>query len=374
LAVVTLSWRWVDLEDVPRRVEPGTTIALRGELRGGYRDPVIAVSPPNGSVERIPGGGGPQFEVAVPTDQSGVYRLEVLAQGPRGSTVIANFPLYVGTEVPSSVNLRRDEELETDDPAEVVAMLTRLVNRSRQEAGLPPVQVEPTLAAVAEAHSTDMVENDFVGHTSPSSGSARDRVTQAGIQTGLVLENIGRGYGPVEIHRGLLESPGHRANIMNPDVTHVGVGVVAEEEGDRTAFMATELFILMTREIDTEAAPEVILDAINRVRRARSAVPLDSEENLARAAQEAAERFVRDPSLTQQEVVDDASGSLRRFGIAWSRVGGLLAVVTRLDEAADFEPSFDPDIRYAGIGVAQGTRPDTPANAITVVILLAWPR
>jgi uncharacterized protein YkwD len=219
-----------------------------------------------------------------------------------------------------------------------------------------------------------MVDSGFVGHTSPTTGDAPARVHGAGYRSGLVLENIGRGYSPGEIHRGLLASPGHRANIMNPDVTHVGVGVVAEPEGQRTAYVATEVFIRMARQIDTSTAPGELLEAINRARRARRVSPLEGDDNLAEAAQNAAEEYMRDADLTQQDVVDDASGSLRRFGLAWSRVGGVMAVVTTVDEAAQLEPAFEAEARFVGIGVAQGTRPDHPPNSIAVVILLAWPR
>jgi hypothetical protein len=189
-----------------------------------------------------------------------------------------------------------------------------------------------------------------------------------------MLENIGRGYGAEEIHRGLMESPGHRANVLNPDVTHVGIGVVAEEENGRNAFVATEVFIRMNSEVDISAAPDALLAAINDARRRRGAPPLEVDPNLKNAAQQGAEHFFEDGSLTQQDVVDDASASLRRFAIAFSRVGGLMAVVDRVDEAGRLEPTFDPDIRFIGIGVAQGTRRDVPPNSIAVVMMLAWPR
>ncbi|MCZ7677295.1 MAG: CAP domain-containing protein [Sandaracinaceae bacterium] len=125
-----------------------------------------------------------------------------------------------------------------------------LVNATRREAGLPPLREHEGLREVALAHSRDMAENDFIGHTSPRSGTAADRVRAASLSSGLVLENIGRGYGAAEIHRGLMESPGHRANLVNPDVSHVGIGVVAQPEGARSAFIVTEVFIRMSERVD----------------------------------------------------------------------------------------------------------------------------
>ena len=109
-------------------------------------------------------------------------------------------------------------------------------------------------------------------------------------------------------------------------------------------------------------------------RRARGAPDVSLEDPLSEAAQSAAEEFFADPSLSQQDTVDDASASLRRFAIAYSRIGGVMAVVADVSEAGALEPVLDAGIRFVGIGVAQGTRPDTGANAIAVVIVMAWPR
>ncbi|HJL16476.1 MAG TPA: CAP domain-containing protein [Sandaracinaceae bacterium LLY-WYZ-13_1] len=374
VAVVMLSWRWTRLEAVPRRVEAGAPLALRGALLGDHRNPAVVVAQPDGEVRRLPAGSGPDFDVRVPTDEAGVYQVEVVGRGAHGDTVIANFPVYVGREIPEVVRLEAEEDAGGRDVESVRRELLELLNETRRRAGLGELQPHEGLRDVALGHSRDMAENDFIGHTSPRTGTAADRVREAQLPTGLVLENIGRGYGAQEIHRGLMESPGHRANLVNPDVTHVGIGVVAQPEGARSAFIVTEVFTRMAERQDLTGAPERIVALINRARNARGAAPLSLEEHLSEAAQEAAERFFEDPSLSQQDTVDDASAALRRFGIAYRRLGGVMAVVTDVEEAGALEPTFDPDVRHVGIGVAQGSRPDTGPNAIAVVIVLAWPR
>lgn len=375
LAVVTLSHRPLDLERVPRHAERGESLSVRGRLHEGFAGPTFAITAPDGAVDRVPVGAGPDFEHSVSLDAQGIYRVELLAEGPRGDAVLANFPIYVGVPIPRSVRLTSDDGLgEHTDPDAVAAALLEEVQRTRREAGLPELLSDPAVERIARAHSVDMVQNDFIGHRSPTTGTAPDRVTRAGLRTGLVLENIGRGYGAAEIHRGLLDSPGHRANLINPDVTSIGIGVVAEPEGERMAFVATELFIRSAHTIDVATAPQALLAALNRARRARHALPLREDENLTASAQEAADEYFTHPGSTQQDVVDDASGRMRRFAIAFSRVGGLMVVVQGLDEAATLEPALQGDVRYVGIGVSQGNRPDHPPNSIGVVILLGWPR
>jgi uncharacterized protein YkwD len=375
LAVVALSTRPLTLSAVPRRVEVGGAVTLRGRLDEGLSAPTLALTAPDGDVRRLPAGQGPAFDIRVPFDRAGTWRLELLARGDRGDTVVANFPVFVGVPVPDSVTLASAEPAgPVADVRDVEAELLRLLNEVRRAQSRAPLVSHPDLASVARAHSRDMVEHHFVGHTSPTTGTASDRLSRAGVRSGLVLENIGRGYSAAEIHRGLLESPGHRANLVNPDVTHVGIGVVAEREGGRTAYVATQVFVRMVPEIDVAAAPGQLLASINRARQARGAPALDADPNLERAARDAAVAFFADPTKTQQDIVDNASAGLRRFAIQFRRIGGVMAVVNDLSEAAALEPTLDREVRYVGIGVAQGTRPDTVPNAVAVVIMLGWAR
>lgn len=375
--VVTLSWRDATLEPVPRSIPTGQPIVMRGQLAEGFSTPTFVVQTPSGEVTRTPSGSGRDFDLRIPTSQPGAYRVEVLGRGPQGEGVVVNFPVYVGQEPPTSLSLRHEAAATGGQSAtadEVRAQLLDLLQATRREQGLPPLEVDARIDAVARAHSVDMHDHDFIAHTSPTTGSAADRVRGASIQTGLVLENIGRGYSAAEIHRGLLASPGHRANIINPDANTVGLGVVEDVSDGRTAYIATEVFVRFARAIDTAAAPSRVLEMMNRARVARGAQPLALEPNLQSAASEAAQAYFADPTLTTQATVDRASGSMRRFSIAFRRVGGVMAVVSDVDEAGQLEPTLADDVDYVGIGVAQGTRPDSEANAIAVVIMLGWAR
>lgn len=374
VAVVMLSWRWVELEPVPRQVGEGDPIAVRGRLIGDHRNPAVVVAQPDGQVRRLPAGSGPDFDVRVPTGAEGTYQVEVVGRGEHGDTVIANFPVFVGTEIPRQVRLSGVADGGGRDVESVRRELIEMLNETRRGAGLPELTEHAGLREVALGHSRDMVANDYIGHQSPRSGTPADRVRTSGLQSGLVLENIGRGYSAAEIHRGLMESPGHRANLVNPDVSHVGIGVVAQPEGARSAFIVTEVFVRMAERVDLAGAPSTIVDLINRSRSARGAPPVEIQDHLSEAAQNAATEFFADPGLSQQDTVDDASASLRRFAIAYRRLGGVMAIVADVSEAGALEPTLDPDVRHVGIGVAQGTRPDTGPNAIAVVIILAWPR
>jgi uncharacterized protein YkwD len=104
--------------------------------------------------------------------------------------------------------------------------VARLVNEARLAAGLAPLQIDVRLMAAAQRHSDDMAAHSFFSHVG-SDGSTFDvRVEQAGYLPWLALgENIAAGQTtPASVMAAWMNSPGHRANILNPDYDHIGVG------------------------------------------------------------------------------------------------------------------------------------------------------
>lgn len=115
-----------------------------------------------------------------------------------------------------------------------------LTNDERASAGLPPLAADATLTAAAQAHSADMVARDFYAHTSPEGSRPWDRAAAAGSAHRAVGENIACGQrSPAEVVRGWMDSPGHRANILKRDFTHIGIGLAG---GSRAGTYWTQLF------------------------------------------------------------------------------------------------------------------------------------
>lgn len=376
VAVVALSVRPFAFEDVPRTADAPRDLAVRGRLGTGYSQPAFELRSSGGEVIHVPAGNGPDFAVNLPIATEGETEVRLLATGATGSAVLARFPIYVGQPAPTSLRLGGEvaPRASAEDATAVEAELLRLLNGTRAAQGLAPLSVLGGVADVARAHSRDMAEHGFYAHASPTTGSPADRLRAANLSSGLVLENLGRGPDAASIASTLLQSPQHRSNILNRDVTHVGIGAVAVGTGSSREWIVTEVFVRITQDIDVLRAPALLLAQINRARNARHAPDAELEPNLASAAHDAARHYLADPSLSQNDVLDEATASLRRFAIAYRRVGGVMAVVNSLEEAATLEPTFDPDVRYIGIGVAQGTRADLPPNAIVVVYILAWGR
>ncbi|MCX5059840.1 CAP domain-containing protein [Streptomyces sp. NBC_00452] len=111
------------------------------------------------------------------------------------------------------------------DLTRTAAEVVDLTNRERARAGLPPLAGDPLLATAAQAHSADMVARSFYSHTSPEGTQPWDRAAAAGARRRSIGENIACGQrSPAEVVDGWMNSPGHRANILKPDFTHIGIG------------------------------------------------------------------------------------------------------------------------------------------------------
>ncbi|WP_328536448.1 CAP domain-containing protein [Streptomyces sp. NBC_00344] len=105
------------------------------------------------------------------------------------------------------------------------AAVLSLVNQQRATAGCQPVQAKADLASLAGAFSDDMAARGFFDHTDPDGDTPWDRADQAGVK-GLGGENIARGQADAAaVMDAWMNSPGHRANILNCDYKTLGVGV-----------------------------------------------------------------------------------------------------------------------------------------------------
>lgn len=370
--VLALSWRWASLHPVPRTLEPGHAIDVEGELQSGLHGAQLVVSLPDGTSYRSEQQQGPRLSLHAPTRAPGEYRVELLASSDLGETVVANFPVYVGVAPATYVDVAREDASVQLGETQAAERLLELTNRDRAHAGLAALSRNERLERVARAHSLDMQANNFIGHTSKTTGDAADRVQRAGIRTTLVLENIGRGYSPDEVHRGLMDSPGHRANVLAPEATDVGIGVVAAPEDQRTAYVVTELFARFARKIDPEQATDDLYARVNRERTRRGLRALEQDDNMSELCVETARRFFTEPHAGQQALLEQLNGEAGQKRLPYRRLGALMAAVSGIDEAVTIEALLDPNARALGLGLAQGTRPDTIDNAIAVVALIGY--
>ncbi|WP_133150814.1 CAP domain-containing protein, partial [Frankia canadensis] len=99
-------------------------------------------------------------------------------------------------------------------------------NQQRRAAGCGDLTVDAVLTSVAQAHSADMATANYFSHNSQDGRTPFDRITAAGFSFSVAAENIAAGQrDPAAVMQAWMNSPGHRANILNCALTRIGVGV-----------------------------------------------------------------------------------------------------------------------------------------------------
>lgn len=122
---------------------------------------------------------------------------------------------------------------------ELETQMLALVNQERAKAGLAPLAWDPALVEVARRHSADMFARGYFAHTTPEGESPFDRFTRSGITYRTAGENLALAPTLSLAHTGLMNSPGHRANILSPEFGRVGIGII---DGGLRGLMVTQDF------------------------------------------------------------------------------------------------------------------------------------
>ncbi|AKJ31839.1 CvpA family protein [Caldimonas brevitalea] len=141
-----------------------------------------------------------------------------------GSTALVHLPFKV-----AHPRARPDLEVE----------MLEMVNAARREAGLAPLAADPELAEVARAHARDMFGRGYFSHLTPEGQDPFDRMRQRRVRFLMAGENLALAPTLAGAHRGLMKSPGHRANILRPAFGRLGVGIV---DGGKYGLMVTQNF------------------------------------------------------------------------------------------------------------------------------------
>jgi uncharacterized protein YkwD len=119
------------------------------------------------------------------------------------------------------------------------AQMLEMVNGERAAAGLGALAPDPELTEVARRHSTDMFARGYFSHVTPEGRSPFDRMEASGVSFRTAGENLALAPTLRIAHTGLMNSPGHRANILRPAFGRLGIGVM---DGGSRGLMVTQNF------------------------------------------------------------------------------------------------------------------------------------
>jgi uncharacterized protein YkwD len=146
--------------------------------------------------------------------------------------------MRIGEDQTEHLDLPDGIEVTPDPVAE--RQLFDLVNEERVQRGFGALAQDERLVPVARSHSEEMFKLKYFSHESPVTGSPFDRLRSADITYARAGENLAYAQSVSVAHRALMESPGHRENMLRPEFTGIGIGVIDAGAYGR---MVTQLFI-----------------------------------------------------------------------------------------------------------------------------------
>ena len=129
----------------------------------------------------------------------------------------------------------QDPEIRPDLEARMLV----LVNNERAKAGLPALRADPEMTRVARAHSRDMFARGYFAHLTPEGRTPFDRMRSSGVRFLVAGENLALGQTLTICHNGLMNSPGHKANILDKSYGRLGIGIL---DGGMHGLMVTQNF------------------------------------------------------------------------------------------------------------------------------------
>ncbi|MCL4266922.1 MAG: CAP domain-containing protein [Anaerolineae bacterium] len=191
---------------------------------------------------------------------------------PATTALSTTIPITTSIPTPTVSGQQLEPAFDAHDPVVLAALMLELVNTARQENSLAPVSWDTTAVLAGQRHAEDMVQANYFSHWNREGLGPDHRYTLAGGQHA-VMENLhafsytyddGQGA-PIEdwaevihnAHTGLMNSPGHRDNILDPAHTHVGIGMAynAETGQFRLAQEFTNQYGRLSPPLPSQAAP-----------------------------------------------------------------------------------------------------------------------
>ena len=242
--VALLVQRRVELKPFHRAFpRSGSSADLCGDLLPPLRSASIFVTRPDGTVDKIRLSQDKEASFCGPIGfgSEGRYWVEVIGRGVQGPEVAALFSVQVGRSG-GKASASRISISEPKTVEEARNTLLNRINSMRALHGIPPLQDNATLDAVAQAYSERMAKENFFAHVGPDGSELKTRLAREHYAYIAAGENLGLAPGPVTAHLSIEQSPGHRRNLLDSRFVATGIGIAYRHRSGETEAIVTEVF------------------------------------------------------------------------------------------------------------------------------------
>jgi uncharacterized protein YkwD len=364
LVTLILYEKHSQLDPFPTLPILGAEYRLSGRLDGGLEKPFLVVTTPDGQVTERPLklSAGRRFDTTVRFDKgSGEYSVEITASASLGPTVVDLMHCYSGVDYPPPPVPPKKTPMSAD-LREGAQQMFDLINKARAEAHLPALAYDDRLSETARAHSEDMFENKYFAHDSPTVGNLAERMAKAGIKAKKFCENIADNQDLLAAHQELMDSPGHRKDILDPDLTRVGVGIVRAENGQ---LLVTEDFMEDYQTYDTSVLAAQLIQGLNEARGNNGLARLVESSALSDVALENSRSMMANDKLDQSKV----KSLIAQKRLRMKYIQALMFESADPTAAAQIAEALKARYQEVGVGIVQDTSPSGAKILWTTVLL-----
>lgn len=169
-----------------------------------------------------------------------------------------------------------------------------LLNQSRQQEGLQPLELDARLTQAARKHSQQMAERGVLAHQFAGEPDLRERLAATNVPFDAIAENVAQSTTAQDAHTEFMHSPGHRANILDPKYNAIGLAVAA----GRNSLYFTEDFAHRVPQLPVAELQKKLLDNMNAIRAKHMLLPLGLV-NISMLSHEACRAEVNAKSLSK---------------------------------------------------------------------------
>lgn len=365
-AAVVLGRVDASFSPVKRSFEPGESVTLKGDVRGNQTGCQLFLTKPDGTVDSKKPCKGRSFDETFSLEQPGAYQLELMGDGPEGPSILANLPLFVGVPEPAF----EAEQGAVTDPAQAEQRMLELLNRDRAAAGAAPLRADAELRVVALSHTEDMVDHNFFAHVSPSTGSPTDRFVRADLLLSDFGENIALGPTAEAAHQILMNSPGHRMNMLNPQFTHVGIAAATRSSRD---LVVTLNFGRRPNPADVPTTTAQVESALLALRQAKGLGAVAVDPVYRAGAQAAANEFAAGKSKSDIDAATAAAAQREVIRLHSGRPAGCSQVLALLElsQLERIPVLLSPELKRLGVGTR--TRKNAKGTSLATAFITDGP-
>ena len=234
LVVVTVD-AVADLAPVPTRTAVSRWLSLDATMLLPASDTKVVLLGPRGRPKRVLASlSGDRIRSRFNLDSPGTWLVQVVATLDDGPRPILELNIHAGVEPPATLEELSDAAEGTPMPAALFGLL----NQARASEGLPALQRDPALDALARSHAAAMMRARKAAHD-VGQGPPSERADVAGVKARRVAENVATAPSVGRLHRVLWNSPSHRENMLDASFGRVGVALAIDRTGQ---IWATQLF------------------------------------------------------------------------------------------------------------------------------------